>query len=123
MNDLVSTDWLDQHRNQANVAILDASMFLPGSGRDPTVEFRNSHIPGARFFDIEAIADLDHPVGPYQPVIAIAEPAPVGTGGQGQACGKKGGHKQAAPTHSLAFHDWIIWRTNGASGEFGAKAR
>lgn len=61
MNELVSTDWLDAQRRQADIAILDATMFLPGTGRDPIAEHRASHIPGAQFFDIGEIADHRDP--------------------------------------------------------------
>ena len=42
MNELVSTDCLDAQRRQADIAILDATMFLPGTGRDPIAEHRAS---------------------------------------------------------------------------------
>lgn len=55
MNDLVSTDWLAAHLNA--VRVVDASWYMPGDKRDPAAEFRQGHIPGAVFFDIDAIAD------------------------------------------------------------------
>ena len=67
MNDLVSTDWLDRERNQAGTAILDATMFLPGSGRDAAAEHRVQHIPGAQYFDIDAISDRDDPAPHMMP--------------------------------------------------------
>ena len=60
MNDLVSTDWLDRQRATSRITILDATMFMPG-GRDAASEYRAVHIPGAQFFDIEAISDADNP--------------------------------------------------------------
>jgi thiosulfate/3-mercaptopyruvate sulfurtransferase len=60
MNDLVSTDWLDKQRTTSRVTILDATMFMPGT-RDAASEFRAAHIPGAQFFDIDAISDPNHP--------------------------------------------------------------
>jgi thiosulfate/3-mercaptopyruvate sulfurtransferase len=55
MNDLVSTDWLAAH--QEGVRVVDASWYMPGDKRDPAAEFRQGHIPGAVFFDIDDIAD------------------------------------------------------------------
>jgi thiosulfate/3-mercaptopyruvate sulfurtransferase len=56
---LVSTDWLAQRLDDPNVRIVDATLPLvgqPGQGRDSYVA---GHIPGAVFFDINAIADPD----------------------------------------------------------------
>jgi thiosulfate/3-mercaptopyruvate sulfurtransferase len=43
----------------ANLGVIDASWHLPQTGRMGTAEFRRGHIPGAVFFDIDTIADLD----------------------------------------------------------------
>lgn len=44
-------------KSGAPVKIVDASFSLPGSGADPVANFIRERIPGAVFFDIEAIAD------------------------------------------------------------------
>lgn len=54
---LVSTDWLAEHLGAADVRVLDASFFLPNQNRDAQAEYRQGHIPGALFFDIDAVAD------------------------------------------------------------------
>lgn len=54
---LVSTDWLAKHRQDPDLRILDASWYLPGENRNPLEEYSRSHISGARFFDIDEIAD------------------------------------------------------------------
>jgi thiosulfate/3-mercaptopyruvate sulfurtransferase len=54
---LVSTDWLAEHIGAPGVAIVDASWHLPTANRDGAAEFAKAHIPGAVFFDIDAIAD------------------------------------------------------------------
>ncbi|MFX0546910.1 3-mercaptopyruvate sulfurtransferase [Roseovarius sp. S1116L3] len=54
---LVSTDWLAAHMKDPDLRILDATTFLPGTGRDAKAEYDAAHIPGARFFDIEEISD------------------------------------------------------------------
>jgi thiosulfate/3-mercaptopyruvate sulfurtransferase len=59
MNDLfVTTEWLAEHLDDPNVAILDCSWFLPAANRRPHEEYLVSHIPGAVFFDIDGVADL-----------------------------------------------------------------
>ena len=40
-----------------NVVVLDASWHMPDSGRNAQSEFEAAHIPGARRFDIDVIAD------------------------------------------------------------------
>ncbi len=58
---LKTVEWLtknlakDQKRD--NLIILDATWHLPDSGRSALDEYREAHIPGARFFDIDAIVD------------------------------------------------------------------
>jgi thiosulfate/3-mercaptopyruvate sulfurtransferase len=59
---LVSTQWLADHFEAPDLRIVDASWHLPGSGRDPQAEYRAAHIPGAVFFDIDEICDLDSPL-------------------------------------------------------------
>ena len=54
---LVSCDWLGQHLDSEAVVALDASFFLPNQGRNALEEYRRGHIPGSRFFDIDAVAD------------------------------------------------------------------
>lgn len=43
----------------AEVMIFDATYYLPQHGRHAGEEFEKAHLPGARFFDIEEIADHD----------------------------------------------------------------
>jgi thiosulfate/3-mercaptopyruvate sulfurtransferase len=59
---LVSTAWLAAHLDEADLRILDASWHMPQTGRDPRREFREAHVPGAVFFDIDAIADTSIPL-------------------------------------------------------------
>jgi thiosulfate/3-mercaptopyruvate sulfurtransferase len=61
MDDLVSTAWLAQNVAQADVMPVDASWFMPAIGRYAREEFLASHIPGARFLDIDAVSDTSHP--------------------------------------------------------------
>jgi len=53
----VSTEWLAEHLGQPDVVVVDASYYLPNMNRDALAEYRAGHIPGAVFFDIDAIAD------------------------------------------------------------------
>lgn len=52
---LVETAWLAD--NLDRVKVLDGSWYLPAQNRDPLAEYHAGHIPGAQFFDIDAIAD------------------------------------------------------------------
>lgn len=56
---LVTPQWLTAHANDANIVILDARMSPPGvvPKRNIQAEFEQGHIPGAVYFDIDAIAD------------------------------------------------------------------
>jgi thiosulfate/3-mercaptopyruvate sulfurtransferase len=52
---LKSTQWLAD--NLGKVTVVDASYYLPTQKRDAHAEYLAGHIPGAVFFDINAIAD------------------------------------------------------------------
>ena len=54
---LVSTEWLATHLQAPDIRIIDASWYMPAANRDPCAEYRQAHIPGAVFFDIDEIAD------------------------------------------------------------------
>src|SRR5690349_20538427 len=59
---LVSTDWLAAHFNDANVRIVDASFKLPGVLPLPKDDYLKAHIPGAVFFDVYAVSDHANPL-------------------------------------------------------------
>lgn len=61
MYELVGTDWLAQNLGQADLAIVDSTFHMPADGRDAKADFREGHIPGARFLDIDTVADTSNP--------------------------------------------------------------
>jgi thiosulfate/3-mercaptopyruvate sulfurtransferase len=58
---LVSTDWLAAHIGDPKVKVIDASFKLPGVLPLPVDDYVAAHIPGAVFFDVDAISDHDNP--------------------------------------------------------------
>ncbi|MDQ0316335.1 3-mercaptopyruvate sulfurtransferase [Amorphus orientalis] len=56
---LVSTEWLSDHLGAPDLVVLDGSWHLPTSDRKAETEYRQAHIPGAIFFDIDAVSDKD----------------------------------------------------------------
>jgi thiosulfate/3-mercaptopyruvate sulfurtransferase len=62
MDSLVSTDWLDAELGAPDLRVIDATFFLPNSGRDARAEYEAAHIPGAVFFDIDEICDSASPL-------------------------------------------------------------
>ncbi len=54
---LVSTEWLAAHLGERDLRVVDGSWHMPQAKRDPRREFLDAHVPGAEFFDIDAIAD------------------------------------------------------------------
>jgi thiosulfate/3-mercaptopyruvate sulfurtransferase len=54
---IVTTGWLAERLADADIAVIDASWFMPGTPRDPRAEFVDGHIPGAVFFAIDEICD------------------------------------------------------------------
>ncbi|HUA78188.1 MAG TPA: 3-mercaptopyruvate sulfurtransferase [Acetobacteraceae bacterium] len=57
MQPLVSTEWLAGELGSPDLVLFDATMYLPNENLVGREEFARAHIPGARFFDIDAIAD------------------------------------------------------------------
>ena len=61
MDTLVTTQWLASHLDEEDIAVVDCSAFMPADRRDPRAEFVEGHIPGARFLDINEVADRSNP--------------------------------------------------------------
>jgi thiosulfate/3-mercaptopyruvate sulfurtransferase len=59
---IVSADWLAERLSAPDIVVVDASWHLPNAGRDARAEYLAGHIPGAVFFDIDAISDADSPL-------------------------------------------------------------
>jgi len=59
MKPLVSTEWLAAELGKSDFLLFDATKYLPNENRDGRAEFLAAHIPGARYFDIDEVADPD----------------------------------------------------------------
>ena len=57
MDILVSTEWLAAELGTPDLVVLDATSFLPGQDKNAEAEFQRAHVPGARRFDVDLIAD------------------------------------------------------------------
>ena len=83
---LVSTTWLASHLNDPDLRVIDASWYLPDMNRDGKAEYAASHIPGARYFDIDEISDtrseLPHMVPPVEKFMSRMRAMGVGDGHQ-----------------------------------------
>src|ERR1700743_1984524 len=59
MGPLVTTDWLAAELGKSDLVVFDATKYLPNEPKEGVAEFLATHIPGARYFDIDQIADPD----------------------------------------------------------------
>ena len=59
MGPLVTTDWLAGEIGKPDLILFDATKYLPNENKDGRAEFLRAHIPGARYFDIDEVADTD----------------------------------------------------------------
>lgn len=59
MSFLISVEDLADRLGQPNLRIVDASWHL--DGRDARADFQQAHIPGAVFFDLDAVSDRESP--------------------------------------------------------------
>jgi thiosulfate/3-mercaptopyruvate sulfurtransferase len=59
----VAADWLIEHSDDPEIQLIDARMAPVGQEhRDMKAEYRAGHLPGAVFFDIEALSDHTSPL-------------------------------------------------------------
>lgn len=59
MGPLVTTEWLSDELGKPDLIVFDATKYLPNEPKDGLTEFVAAHIPGARYFDIDEVADPD----------------------------------------------------------------
>jgi thiosulfate/3-mercaptopyruvate sulfurtransferase len=105
MDSLVTTDWLEAELGASDLRVIDATAFLPGSGRNARAEYEAAHIPGAVFFDIEEVSDRDSPL-PHM------LPAPHKFASRMQSLGLGDGNRfivyDNSPLHSAARAWWML---------------
>jgi thiosulfate/3-mercaptopyruvate sulfurtransferase len=111
MDDLVSTEWLERHRPEADIRIVDASYFMPSSGRDARAEFAHARIPGAQFLDIDTLTDPSHPA-PH--MLPPAETFAEAMGALGIGSGDRIVVYDNSPLRTAA-RGWFMLRHFGAS--------
>jgi thiosulfate/3-mercaptopyruvate sulfurtransferase len=59
MDDLVSVEWLASNIGAPDLVVLESTKYLPTENKDGREAFLRAHIPGARYFDLDLIADVD----------------------------------------------------------------
>jgi thiosulfate/3-mercaptopyruvate sulfurtransferase len=59
---IVSPAWLAERLDAPDIRVIDATWFMPDDPRDAKALFEASRIPGASFFDIDEISDLNSPL-------------------------------------------------------------
>jgi thiosulfate/3-mercaptopyruvate sulfurtransferase len=64
---VVSAEWLKSHLTAPDVRVLDCTYFMPGSPQTGKQAYDAHHIPGARHFDIDDIADTTIPLPHMMP--------------------------------------------------------
>jgi thiosulfate/3-mercaptopyruvate sulfurtransferase len=57
LDPVVTTEWLAKHLGEPDLRVVDGSWHMPHLARNAQAEFEAAHVPGAVFFDIDAIAD------------------------------------------------------------------
>jgi thiosulfate/3-mercaptopyruvate sulfurtransferase len=73
MQSLVSTEWLAQQLGAPDLRLFDATLYMPAEQRDAQALYRVAHLPTARFFDIDLIADTESKLPHMAPTAARFE--------------------------------------------------
>jgi thiosulfate/3-mercaptopyruvate sulfurtransferase len=69
MDDLVTVEWLSRRLDDPGIVVLDATYLPFEPDRDAAAEYQAGHIPGARFLDLQTLADRDDPRPTMAPTI------------------------------------------------------
>ncbi len=81
---VIAVSWLAERLSAPDIRVLDATWFMPGDPRDARVLFEEAHIPGAQFFDIDALSDpnssLPHMAAPPEQFASRMRALGVGDG-------------------------------------------
>lgn len=72
MEPLLSADALGRRLGEPGLVVLDATYFALEPERDARAHFAAAHVPGARFLDLETLADADDPLPGMRPPVAHA---------------------------------------------------
>ena len=129
----VSTAWLAAHLGEPDLRVIDATWYLPTLRRDARAEFRQAHLPGAVYFDIDAIADRKSGLPHMLPDTATfeAEAGALGIGEGDRLVVYAGKHLSASArvwwTFRVFGHDRVAvldgglprWREEGRPVESG----
>jgi len=134
MESLVSTQWLAQHLGEPDLVVVDSSWHMPASGRSGRDEYLNAHIPGARFLDIDEVADRSSPAPHMLPSavdfaaamerlgigsddrIVVYDNSPVRTAARGWFMLRHFGARQVAILDG-GFQQWLVEGRPTESGE------
>ena len=68
MTSLVDIDWVAGRLGDPGLRIVDATWYLPNAGRTGIEDYQAGHIPGAVFWDIDAVSDPQSPLPHMLPV-------------------------------------------------------
>ncbi len=62
MDSLVTAEWLADALGTPGLVVLESTQYLPNEQRNGREAYLARHIPGARYFDLDDIADVDSPL-------------------------------------------------------------
>ena len=67
---LVEPQWLQDRLGEPGIVVIDCSWYIPEAEKSAHAEFEQGHVPGARFFDLDAASDAG---SPYVNMLPTAE--------------------------------------------------
>jgi len=111
MESLVTTRWLADAMGESDLAIVDATYYLPSDGGDAAAEYEAAHIRGAVFMDLASLAD---PTTPLPSMLPSAEAFAARMGSLGLGDGVRIVLYDRSP-YTTAARAWFMLRTFGAT--------
>jgi thiosulfate/3-mercaptopyruvate sulfurtransferase len=126
---LTSSAWLAAHLGEPALAVVDASWYMAAAGRNARSEYEAGHIPGAVFWDLDALSDpgSDLPHMLPEPEALAREIGLLGIGDRDRVVVYDGsGVNQSAPrvwwTFRVMGHDAVAV-LDGGLGRWRAEGR
>jgi thiosulfate/3-mercaptopyruvate sulfurtransferase len=117
---LVEPDWLERRLGEPDLRIVDASWYLPETGRDARAEYSEAHVPGAVYLDLSTdLADegaaVRNTIAPPEKLASVLSRAGIGSDHRVVVYDRLGGYSAGRVWWALRYagHDRVALLDGG----------